>query len=312
MSNSINLAKHVDTSAVTYDGPMANNYGGKFAKVLHKGSWLLVQTPKILCPFGINVYEDTDKKTGEVLKKAYSMDISFNGYAATDSGEVPKPKVKELFDMIQGMETHLIKHATENSFTWVDDEDASEAVCKALLRSGIKWSKDKDTGRINKKYAPRLKLTLPVYDDGMAFKAYLDNQDNPITDIDELVKVASGKCDIVAIVKCDKVTFNGGKYGYKWTVQQLKVYSSSSGMSGYSFIEDSDDDGDNDDANDSSPSNIVQDSESDEVDNAENDDDSNNEDELDDPVSDEEEEIEPHSKKEQLFVGKRIPQIIKY
>ena len=159
------------------------------------------------------------------------------------------------------------------------------------MRSGIKWSKDKDTGRINKKYAPRLKLTLPVYDDGMAFKAYLDNQDNPITDIDELVKVASGKCDIVAIVKCDKVTFNGGKYGYKWTVQQLKVYSSSSGMSGYSFIEDSDDDGDNDDANDSSPSNIVQDSESDEVDNAENDDDSNNEDELDDPASDEEEEI---------------------
>ena len=294
-NNSINLAKHVDTKAVTYDGPMANNYGGKYAKVLHKGSWLLVQTPKILSPFGINVYEDIDKKTGEKNsdKKTYSIDISFNGFAPMEGGdEVPKPKVKELYDLIVNMEHGLVKHAAENSFTWVDDEDASEAVCKALLRSGIKWSKDKETGRINKKYAPRLKLNLPVWDDGMGFKAYLDNDKNPITDIDELVKVASGKCEIVAIVKCDKVTFNGGKYGYKWNVQQLKIHSVSNSMSGYSFIEDSDNE-DADDVEDAAPTNTVEDSESENSADNEpsgelNDEESN--DELDAPVSDEEEE----------------------
>jgi len=287
-NNSINLAKHVDINALTFDGPLANNYGGKYAKVLHKGSWLLIQTPKILCPFGINVYEDTDKKTGEVLKKSYSLDVSFNGYTPIDDGDEPaKPKVKELYDLVTGMETKLVKHATENSFTWVDDEDASEPVCKALLRTCVKWSKDKETGRPNKKYAPRIKLNLPVWEDGMGFKAFLDSPENPITDMDELLKVASGKCDIVAIVKCDKVTFNGGKYGYKWNVQQLKVYSSSNSMSGYSFIEESDDEdgsGPNSSAVTETPSNMVEDSDSEEAN------DGSDQDELDESPSDDEEE----------------------
>lgn len=288
-NNSIHLAKQVNTAAVTYDGPMANNYGGKFAKVLHNGSWLFVQTPKIQSPFGVNVYEDTDKKTGEVLKKTYSIDISFNGYVPQDgSDEIPKPKVKDMHDMIVNMESHLVKHATENSFTWVDDEDASEAVCKALLRSGIKWSKDKETGRVNKKYAPRLKLNLPVYEDGMGFKAFLDTPENPITTIEELIKVGSGRCDIVAIAKCDKVTFNGGKYGYKWNVQQLKIYTSTSGMSGYAFVEDSEDEGDQE-ANDEQ-TNMVEDSESENGSGA-NSGAENDNDELDTHVSDEEEEV---------------------
>ena len=241
--NSINLARHVEPTKITFDGPLANNYGGKYAKVLHNGSWLLVQTCKILCPFGINCYEETDKD-GNVVKKTYSLDVSFNGYQPdpeSGSDEPKKPKVRELYDMVVNMEEKLVDHAAKNNFTWVDNPDASREVCKALLRSGVKWSRDKTTKQINKKYAPRFKFNLPVYDDGMGFKAYLDKRDNEIKDIDELCKVASGKCDVQIIARCDKVTFNGGKYGYKWSVQQLKVYSSTNAMSGYAFIEDSDD-----------------------------------------------------------------------
>ena len=75
----------------------------------------------------------------------------------------------------------------------------------------------------------------------MKFKAYLDNKNNPITNIEELVKLMSGRCEIIAIIKCDKITFNGGKYGYKWSVQQLKLYSTSSQLSKYAFVDDSDD-----------------------------------------------------------------------
>jgi hypothetical protein len=149
----------------------------------------------------------------------------------------------------------------------VDDADAGEAVCKALLRTSVKWSKDKVTKQINKKYAPRLKLNLPVWDDGMGFKAYLDTKNNPITTIDELEKVMSGRCEVVAIGKCDKVTFNGGKYGYKWSVQQLKVYSSTSKLNTYAFIEDSDDDEKTSDAEPvPTHENQVNDSEEDELD----------------------------------------------
>jgi hypothetical protein len=261
--NSINLAKHIDPQKLTFEGPLANNYGGKYAKVLHNGSWLLVQTPKVVCPFGVNVYEETDK-SGKVIRKAYSVDLSFNGYAPdADSGsdQEVKPKVKELYDMVTSMEDSLVQHAHKNAFTWVDNPDASEAVCRALLRSGVKWSRDKATKQINRKYAPRLKLSLPVWDDGMGFKAYLDGKSHPLTSMDEVLKAASGRCEMVAICRCDKITFNGGKYGFKWSIHQLKIYSNLGAMSGYAFIEDSDDESDADETKEASNShNLVEDS----------------------------------------------------
>merc|ERR1712054_750713 len=86
---------------------------------------------------------------------------------------------------VSNMEKDLIKHAAKNSFTWIGDADATEPVCRALLRSNIRYSKDKKTGRPSKKYPPRMKFDFPVYDGEMKFKAYLDNRDNQITDIDE-------------------------------------------------------------------------------------------------------------------------------
>merc|ERR1712224_29243 len=141
------LAKHGNQKNLTFEGPLANNYGGKYAKVLRNGSWLLVQTPKVTCPFGINVYEEADK-SGKVVKKAYSADVSFKGYRPDEeSGQPEQPKIKELYDMITMMEDSLVKHAHKNAFTWVDNPDASEAVCQALLRSGIKWSRDNQTNK---------------------------------------------------------------------------------------------------------------------------------------------------------------------
>ena len=66
--NSINLANQVDLEKLTFEGPLANNYGGKYAKVRHRGGWLLVQTPKVNCPFGMNVYDETDRD-GNIVGK---------------------------------------------------------------------------------------------------------------------------------------------------------------------------------------------------------------------------------------------------
>ena len=292
--NSINLPKNVNTSKISFEGPIANNYGGKYAKVHHNGSWLLIQTPKMLSPFGVNVYEETDK-SGNVVRKSYSIDVSFNGYMPNleiGEEEPSNPKVRYLYDMVIGMEDSLVQHATKNNFTWVDNPDASKDVCRALMRTGIKWSRDKHTKQINKKYAPRFKFSLPVWDDGMGFKAFLDNRDNEIKDIDTLVKVASGRCEVVIIAKCDKVTFNGGKYGYKWSVQQMKIYSTTNSMNSYAFIEDSD----NEDV-DSKPSassisksdNVMVEDSSDEENNSDEEVNSSSEDDLDKSDSDEEE-----------------------
>lgn len=239
-NNSINRANKVNTSNIQFEGPQANNYGGKFAKVRYEGGWLLVQTPKMVVPFGANVFTEEDKD-GKAIRKSYSIDLSFNGFDESGKTGEFKPKVKQMFDLVDRMETALVDTASQNSFTWIGDSTATPAVCKALLRTSVKYSRDKSTQQIIEKYAPRLKVNLPVYDDGMGFKAYLDGRDTEITNIEELVGLMSGRCEVVAILRCDKVTFNGGKYGFKWNVQQLKLFTSSSSLSNYAFIDDSDD-----------------------------------------------------------------------
>ena len=60
-NNSIYRAKDIDTNNLVFEGPQANNYGGKFAKVRYNGGWLLAQTPRMVVPFGANVYIEEDK-----------------------------------------------------------------------------------------------------------------------------------------------------------------------------------------------------------------------------------------------------------
>ena len=57
MSNSVKLAKNVSVEDLEYEGPMKNSYGGKFARVKSGGRWLLVQSPKMSSPFGVNKWE---------------------------------------------------------------------------------------------------------------------------------------------------------------------------------------------------------------------------------------------------------------
>merc|ERR1712138_326786 len=130
------------------------------------------------------------------------------------------------------------------------------------------WSKDKKTGKTNKQYPPKIKLHFPIYDGKMMFKAFVNSKENPITSVEQLEKELSGKADIVAIVRCDKVTFNGGKYGLKWRIEQLKIYTAANPLQKYSFIADSDDEAETETSRESSTQsvkaeavNIVEDSE---------------------------------------------------
>ena len=101
-NNSINLANQITIDDISYEGPLANQYGGKYAKVVYNGKWLLLQIPKSNVPFGLNVYEDTDK-TGKTIKRSYSLDVSFNGL---DSNT----KMEAFYNLIKNMEKKLIKH----------------------------------------------------------------------------------------------------------------------------------------------------------------------------------------------------------
>ena len=231
---SVNLARNVDVGEVSFEGPSVNAYGGKSAKVKYGGRWLLLQTPKMSSPFGLNKWENTSQSGS--THASYSIDVSFNGYEDNEDGEPRDQKVREFYDKAREMEDHLIDHAKENSYTWFDQEDASREVAQTLLRSSLRFSKDKTTGRESKKYPPRMKFNLPVWEGRMSCKVFTDNGEE-LTTVEEVEAFASGRCQVCIIAKCDKVTFNGAKYGYKWVIQQMKVIPSTNSLDKYAFID---------------------------------------------------------------------------
>ena len=284
---SVNLAKNVDVNALEFEGPMVNAYGGKSSKVKYNGRWLLVQTPTMTSPFGVNKWENTSQSGS--TNAAYSLDVSFNGYEDNEDGEPRDKKVRTFYDKVREMEDSLIDHAKDNSYTWFEQENSTRDVAKTLLRSAIKFSKDKTTGRENKKYAPRMKFNLPVWEGRMSCKVF-NNDNEEIKTIEEVESYASGRCQVVIIAKCDKVTFNGAKYGFKWVIQQMKVIPSTNTLDRYAFIDES--------SNTSSSVNIV-------------DDDDINVDDDDDEVSDDVDELDQESSEEEEVVAPPPKKVVK-
>ena len=297
---SIQKAENVSTNEIQFSPIKTNNYGGKFASVTYKGAWMSLQTPtKMRAPFGMKVYENRDPKTGELKGKSFVLPASFSGYEIDESTGKPKnQKMGDFYKLMCDMEKKLIKHASKNGLTWIGDEDASEPVCKALLRTSVNWSKDPKTKKINKQYAPTIKLNLPIWEGKMRCKVFLDGRDHEIRDVDELVKRTTGRLNFTAIIKCDKVSFNGGKYGFKWSIQQLKLYTTSNKMDSYAFLEASDEeDEEEDEVVDKRMDNQVVDSSDEEDDDEEEKEDVSDDESSDDDSLDESSEEKPPTPK---------------
>ena len=294
MSNSVKLAKNVSVEDLEYEGPMKNSYGGKFARVKSGGRWLLVQSPNMSSPFGVNKWENQNASGSTTA--SYSIEVSFNGYEEDENGEPRDHKVREFYDKVREMEDKLIDHATDNSYEWFEQEDTSRDVSKTLLRSCVRFSKDKTTGRESKKYAPRMKFNIPVYDGQLSTNCHVFDENNQeLKTIEDIQSYASGKCQVIIISRCDKVTFNGAKYGYKWMVQQMKIIPSSNGLNSYAFI-DEDGGSSTQSSSSSSTATLVEDEDDVELDEEVSDD----VDELDQDESEEEEEPIPPPKKKKV------------
>ena len=71
--DSILKAKQIDMSKVTYSDPKLNKYGGKQVWINHDKRKFVVQTPKMSCLFGLNVYSH-DNGDDDL-----SVNLSFRG-----------------------------------------------------------------------------------------------------------------------------------------------------------------------------------------------------------------------------------------
>lgn len=205
-SNIVNPASF-DVSELTFRAPKILDSGGKFVTLDYSGRKLMTQTPSMVLPYGLNVFDKAGPTT-------YSVDLSFRGVEED-------PKVKQFYDMLVAFDERLINAGVENSLPWFKMANASREVIKAFYTPSIKISLDRE-GK-PKPYPPTLKVKLPKKNDTFEAQFY-DAEKRPyegVTVEELLTKGARG----VFLLQCTGLWFAGSKFGASWKAVQVKMTS---------------------------------------------------------------------------------------
>ena len=222
MSSNIVSPTSFDVSEVTFRPAKVLESGGKFVTVDYSGRQLMTQTPSMVLPYGLNVFDKAGPTT-------YSADVSFRGVEEN-------PRIKAFYDMLVAFDERLIEAGVENSLAWFKMPNASREVIKAFYTPSIKVSLDRE-GK-PKPYPPTLKVKLPKKNG--AFEAlFYDSEKRPyegVTVEELLVKGANA----TFLLKCTGLWFAGTKFGASWKAVQVKMDSVPSGLGRGCAIQDDD------------------------------------------------------------------------
>jgi hypothetical protein len=275
--DSIILPSNLNVSDVFYSPPRTLDNGGRAIYMSLNKSPIVLQTPEMIAPYGVNNWNDDGKGPDK-----YSLDLSFVG---KDSRE----NLSLFFDKMKTLDKKLIEDGFQNSMTWLKKTFKTVDVVEALYTPMIKYAKDKATGEITDKYPPTFKLKIPHTNNNFQCEVY-DTKRNTLN-MKELIDSGVMKgAKVTAIIQCLGIWVAGGKYGCSWKVLQMRV-SLPQKIKGYAFkdIEDDkieDSDLDDDDETDDEKTKDILNHATEEVGNLNIDDDliESSEDELEAPV----------------------------
>ena len=240
MSSMISLPSEIAVSKLEFGPVKVLDSGGKSVNIRYEGRNLMIETPSLNVPYGVNKF---DKTPGAPVK--YSVDLSFRG--ADDNEEI-----RALQDFMEAFDERMIDVGMENADKWFKMKAPSREVIKAFYTPLVKVSVDKDGNP--KPYPPTFKLALrkriakkgeapDPSENVRAFETKFYNaQEKDVKGaiaefdgglkIDELLPKRS---QVGAIVQCTGIWFAGGKYGTTWKVVQLRVDSQPEQIRGPAF-----------------------------------------------------------------------------
>jgi hypothetical protein len=206
-----------NTSGIRYMQPKVNDRGGKSINIISTQSnrALHLSTP-LMMTWGISDY--TDEKTGESDGK-FTISLNFpNDQYKTDATDQFLKKLKEF-------ENQILDDAVKNSEAWFGDE-LSRDVVKHNFFPFLKYSKDKNTKKIDLSKPPAIRAKVPNYDGRWAIEIYDTNQklifpcDNDrMTPQDFITKLSKVAC----VIQCGGLWFGGKGWGITWKLNQCVV-----------------------------------------------------------------------------------------
>ena len=210
-----------------------NGNGGKTIYLNYQGGMFKMQTPKMTMPYNMSVYDK-----GEYPK--YSIDVAFRDLD-------DDYRVRGFHENMNDLQTEILQTALDNSKKWFSKTHKSVDVLSALFTPLVKRSIDRETGEPDGRYPDTMKFKLPVRDGKPGF-VVTDFEDN-IIENPQLETLLTKESKVQALLRCGGIWVIAGKFGCTWTVERLRVESSSSmeGGVGANFFVDDDDSQDDDD-----------------------------------------------------------------
>ena len=186
-----------------YSQPKTNAMGGQqvfinLPNTSDNDSKIRIQTPKCSVPFGINDYNGR-----------FTLDLSLRG-------EDTKP----FQTFINNFDSHNKKTGSINSIKWFKKQ-IHESVISELYKPQIRQQ--------NEKYAPNMRVKLPMKKNGVPDFEIFDNNKNKAD-----MSIITKGCQVQAIIELVGMYFVSKDFGITWKVVQLKVFPSTK-LSGYSF-----------------------------------------------------------------------------
>ena len=200
-------------SAHKYMPPKVNDKGGKSINVVSKQTnrSLHITTP-LLMTWGISDFID---EKGESDGK-FSISLNFpNEEYKTASSSAFLEKLKEF-------ENQILDDAVKNSEQWWG-ESMSRELCKHTFFPFLKYSKNKDTKKIDLTKPPSIRAKVPCYGDKWAVELYDTNsnlifpsEDPTQTPPDFVPKLSNIAC----VLQCGGIWIGGKGWGLTWKMVQ--------------------------------------------------------------------------------------------
>ena len=205
-----------DTSAIKYMAPKINDKGGKSINIISKQTnrSLHISTP-LMMSWGISDFID---EKGDSDGK-YSISLQF------PNNEYNTPSTTAFLQKIKNFENQILDDAVKNSELWFGEEMSRE-VCKHSFFPILKYSKNKDTKKIDTTKPPSIRAKVPFYNGKWAVELY-DTQQNLIfpcenehmTPVDFVPKMSNVAC----VLQCGGLWVGGKGFGLTWKMIQSVV-----------------------------------------------------------------------------------------
>jgi hypothetical protein len=142
------------------------------------------------------------------------------------SDEYRKPATDAFLEKVKAFENQILDDAVKNSELWWGEEMSRE-VCKHTFFPFLKYTKNKDTKKIDPTKPPSIRAKVPNYDNRWGIELYdtknskifpLEGQDH-LTPMDFVPKLSQVAC----VLQCGGIWIGGKGWGVTWKVIQCVV-----------------------------------------------------------------------------------------